>query len=144
MRRVLDLMIEFIGPLHNWLQQFTNHYLTHCHLLLTGHSTGTELNSLYSPVLLQFSLLCPLITPRHGSHGKHRLLLSRMHVYCPLRSNECRSTVQRLCHGKVFADSFPSNGCTYHSIIPKWTWRDREKLRKPLSKFEPSTFRIEI
>jgi hypothetical protein len=26
-RRVLDLMIEFIEPLYNWLQQFTNHYL---------------------------------------------------------------------------------------------------------------------
>jgi hypothetical protein len=32
-RRGLDLMIEFIGPLYNWLQHFTNHYLTHCHLL---------------------------------------------------------------------------------------------------------------
>jgi hypothetical protein len=31
-KRVLDLMIEFIAPLHNWLQQFINHYLTHCHL----------------------------------------------------------------------------------------------------------------
>jgi hypothetical protein len=37
-RRALDSMIEFIGPLYNWLQQFTNHYLTHCHLLPTGHS----------------------------------------------------------------------------------------------------------
>jgi hypothetical protein len=27
-RRVLDLMIELIGPLYNWLQQFTSHYLT--------------------------------------------------------------------------------------------------------------------
>jgi hypothetical protein len=26
-------VIEFIGPLYNWLQQFTNHYLTHCHLV---------------------------------------------------------------------------------------------------------------
>jgi hypothetical protein len=26
-------MIEFIGPSYNWIQQFTNHYLTHCHLL---------------------------------------------------------------------------------------------------------------
>jgi hypothetical protein len=29
-------MIEFIGPLYNWLQQFTNHHLTgHWHLLTT-------------------------------------------------------------------------------------------------------------
>jgi hypothetical protein len=38
-------MIEFFGSLYNWLQQFTNHYLTHCHLLPTGHSTGTILTS---------------------------------------------------------------------------------------------------
>jgi hypothetical protein len=38
-------MIEFIGPLYNWLQQFTNHYLTHCNILPTGHSTGTILTS---------------------------------------------------------------------------------------------------
>jgi hypothetical protein len=36
-RRVLDLMIESIGPLYSWLQQFTNHYLTHCNLLPIGH-----------------------------------------------------------------------------------------------------------
>jgi hypothetical protein len=58
-RRVLYLMIKFIGPLHNRLQQFTNHYLTHSHLP-TGHSTGTILTSywtrLYSVVLLPFSL----------------------------------------------------------------------------------------
>jgi hypothetical protein len=50
--------IEFTGPLYNWLQQFTNHYLTNCHLP-TGHSAGTILNSnwtpLYSFVLPQFS-----------------------------------------------------------------------------------------
>jgi hypothetical protein len=39
-RCVLDLMIEFIGPLYNWLQQFANQYLTHWHLLPTGHSSG--------------------------------------------------------------------------------------------------------
>jgi hypothetical protein len=32
-RQVLDLMIAFIGPLYNWLQQFTNRYLTQCHHL---------------------------------------------------------------------------------------------------------------
>jgi hypothetical protein len=57
-RHVLDLMIGFIGPMYNWLQQFTNHYLTHSHLLLTGNSTGTIQTSnwtpLYSSVLHQF------------------------------------------------------------------------------------------
>jgi hypothetical protein len=77
-RRVLDLMIEYIGPLYNWLQQFTNHYLTHCHLLPTGHSTGTVRTSNWTPfyfvVLLQFwselLWLCPLMTPRHGPPRK--------------------------------------------------------------------------
>jgi hypothetical protein len=43
-RRVLDLLIEFIAPLYNWLQQFINYYLTHCHLP-SGHSMGTILSS---------------------------------------------------------------------------------------------------
>jgi hypothetical protein len=30
---------------------------------------------------LNYGWLCPLITPWHGSHGKHRLLLSAMRVY---------------------------------------------------------------
>jgi hypothetical protein len=41
----------------------------------------TPLYSSYSFVLLQFFWLCPLTTPWHGPHGKHRLLLSRMRVY---------------------------------------------------------------
>jgi hypothetical protein len=44
-KRFLDLMIEFIGLLYNRVEQFTSHYLTHCHLLPTGHSTGTILTS---------------------------------------------------------------------------------------------------
>jgi hypothetical protein len=44
-RRVLDLMTEFIRPIYNWLQQFTYYSLTLCHLLPTGHSTGTILTS---------------------------------------------------------------------------------------------------
>jgi hypothetical protein len=38
-------MIEFIGPLYNWLQQFTSHYLTHCHLLPTDTTAKTILTS---------------------------------------------------------------------------------------------------
>jgi hypothetical protein len=32
-------------------------------------------------LLRHFFLLCPLITPRNGPHGKHRLLLSTMLVF---------------------------------------------------------------
>jgi hypothetical protein len=84
--RVLNFMIEFIGPLYNLLQQLTNHYLTHCNLLPTGHSTGTiltsNLNRLYSfNSDLIYDWLCPLITHRHGRHRKYRVMLSRIHVY---------------------------------------------------------------
>jgi hypothetical protein len=54
-RRVLDLMIEFIGP---YTAAYNSLQITHCHLLPTGHSTGTILTSkwtpLYSVVLPQF------------------------------------------------------------------------------------------
>jgi hypothetical protein len=54
----LDLMIEFIEPLYNWLQQFTIHYLTHCHHLLTVHSTGTILTSNWTELNYSIVLLC--------------------------------------------------------------------------------------
>jgi hypothetical protein len=54
-RRVLDLMIECIGPLYNWLQQFTNHYLTHCHLLPTGLSTTGTIPISNCPALYSFN-----------------------------------------------------------------------------------------
>jgi hypothetical protein len=41
-------MIEFIGPLYNWLQLFTNQYLTHCRFLsdwtLHGNYSDFQLN----------------------------------------------------------------------------------------------------
>lgn len=45
-RRVLDFMNEFIGSLYsyNWLQQFTNRYLTNSHLLPTGNCSDFQLN----------------------------------------------------------------------------------------------------
>jgi hypothetical protein len=55
-RRVLDLMIEFIGPLYNWLQQFTNHYLT------VSSSSDWTLHWNYS----DFQLNCQLLlAPRY-------------------------------------------------------------------------------
>jgi hypothetical protein len=88
-RRVLHLMIGFIGPLYNWLQQFTNHYLTHCHLLPTGHSTGTILSSEWTELHYSVVLLCTppisLALPAYKSSArtprKHRLLLSWTRVF---------------------------------------------------------------
>jgi hypothetical protein len=59
-RRVFYLLIGFIGRLYNWLQQFTNHYLTHCHLLPTGHSTGTVLTSDWTAPLFHCTSLYSL------------------------------------------------------------------------------------
>jgi hypothetical protein len=59
-RRVLDLIIKFIWPLYNWLQQFTTYYLTHCHLPI-GHSTGTILTSKWTPLYSVVHLCIPSI-----------------------------------------------------------------------------------
>jgi hypothetical protein len=124
----LDLMIECIGPLYNWLQQFTNPYLTHCHLLPTGHFTATILTSNWTPPLLRctplyslnselyYDWLCPLITPRHGPHGEHRLLLSKMRVYWWFPINVCPS-VESVCFGSVFTGPLPSNGHMRQNIV---------------------------
>jgi hypothetical protein len=73
-RRVLDLMIEFIVPLYNWLQQFTNHYLTHSssyYWTLHWNYSDFQLNSVvlpfYSVVLLQFCSEQPLTVPSYNS-----------------------------------------------------------------------------
>jgi hypothetical protein len=55
---------------------------------------------------LNYDYLCPLITPRHGPHGKHRLLLSRSQecVFIgPLPSNGC-PIVENVCFGNVFTE----------------------------------------
>jgi hypothetical protein len=75
-RLVLDLMIEFIGSLYNWLQQFTNHYLDWT-LSTSDHTSLLH----YSVILHPVSWLWPFLSPRHGHHGKHCILLSRMRVY---------------------------------------------------------------
>jgi hypothetical protein len=58
--RVSDFMIESIGPLYNWLQQFTNHYRTYSHLLRLDTArerfwlpTDVRCIPLYSFVLLR-------------------------------------------------------------------------------------------
>jgi hypothetical protein len=54
--------------------------LTHCRLHPTGHSAGTILTPNWTPLHsfnsdVNYGWLCPPITPLHGLHGKHRLLL---------------------------------------------------------------------
>jgi hypothetical protein len=53
----------------------------HSRLLTTLH---------YSVVLRPVFWMCPLITPRHGPHGKHRLLWSRGVFIWPLPIKRCQ------------------------------------------------------
>jgi hypothetical protein len=83
----MDLVIKFTGPLHSWLQQFTNHYLTCCHLP-TGHTTGTSLTSKWTPPLLCCTPLYSLnpALPKSKSHCNWRsvtqwVLVSRPDIY---------------------------------------------------------------
>jgi hypothetical protein len=78
-RRGLDLKIEF-----NWtfIQQVTTVHKplsdTHLFWLDSVDFWPHSITPLYSVPSFDCTLF---ITPRHGPHGKHRLLLSRMCVY---------------------------------------------------------------
>jgi hypothetical protein len=103
-KRVLYLMIEFIGPLYNCLQQFTNHYLTHCHLLPTGHSTGAIPNSsntpLHSVVLPPFRspiLFCIIYNSSARTHWKTWSSVVKNVLIDPLPSNGCPSIFDSVC-----------------------------------------------
>jgi hypothetical protein len=69
------------------------------------------------------TLFCATYIASRRIHRKHVHFLA-MDVCCcpehastgPLPSNGC-PIVDRLCHGKVFVDSFPSNGYTCHNIF---------------------------
>jgi hypothetical protein len=60
-------MIEFIGPLYDWLQQFTNHYLTlssSSDWTLRGNSSHFQLN--WTPLLRCTPLILVLIWGRES------------------------------------------------------------------------------
>jgi hypothetical protein len=59
--------------------------------------------------------MCLLIIPRHGPHGKHRFILSRMRVYWSVTCIECPSIVERVSF--VFTESLPRNGFMRHNKI---------------------------
>jgi hypothetical protein len=69
--------------------------------------------------LLFSSLFCTTYIAPTRIHRKHVHFLA-MNVYCcperestgPLPNNRCPAIVERLCHGNVFVDSFPSSGST--------------------------------
>jgi hypothetical protein len=112
-------MIEFIRPLYNWLQQFTNHYLTHCHLLQTGHSTGNILTSNWNPLYslkyysLLYSILFPLIFLRHGPHGKHFLKNACLLAHYPA----IYVLLLERNFGNVFTEPLPNNCHMRHNIL---------------------------
>jgi hypothetical protein len=67
-------------------------------------------------------LTAPHISPRHGPHGKHHLLLSIIRVCWSVIWNGCSSIVEHLCSGNVFSEPLPSNGHMPHNIWIIWVW----------------------
>jgi hypothetical protein len=83
-RRVLDLWSNLLDP---YTTGYNGSQITIWHAVIFRMDTPlelfwlpTELNST-TPLYSFSSSDCPLIIPLHESHGKHRLLLSRMRVY---------------------------------------------------------------
>jgi hypothetical protein len=99
-RRVLYLMIESIGPLYNWLRQFANHCLTHCHLLPTGHSTGTILTSNWTPLCSFNFLSIFLVVPSYNSSARTTENTVLCYEEClligPLANDGCPSIFERV------------------------------------------------
>jgi hypothetical protein len=96
-RRVLDLIIEFIGPLYNWLQQFTNHWHT---VICFVWTVSRQLNyrTCWTTQCYKRTLA---IYPRVGRRRKHVHSLA-MDVYRIVAHSLPRS---------VFTGPLPSNGC---------------------------------
>jgi hypothetical protein len=135
-RRVLDLTIEFIGPLYNWLQQFKNHYLT-----LSSSSDWTlpwnySDFQLHSVVLLPFWSELRLTMLSYNSSAR---TLTENTVFCcqeyvfigPLPSNGC-PIVDSACFGNVFTEPLLSNGHIPHIILTRFhkDWFRHWKLTK--------------
>jgi hypothetical protein len=106
-------MIEFIRPLHNWLQQFTNHYLTHRHLLPTGHSAGTILTSSWTLGIVSSRTTAEKTNPL-PSNGCPTLLRIRRNVLSTCLINPHRQhLLQHLFYCCVSVlQALPSNGST--------------------------------
>jgi hypothetical protein len=109
-RRVLDFMIELIGPSYNWLQQFINHYLTHCHLP-TEHFTGTIPTFNWTELNSEFRLSSYTLSAR--TYRKHIFCCQECVFTGPLPSTGYPSTVDRVCCGNVFTDPLPRSVSQY-------------------------------
>jgi hypothetical protein len=102
-RRVLDSMIEFNGPLQNWLQQFRNPYRTYCRLLRPVTLSATELLEPQSVTVIQ---------PRGGLYRTHVRCLA-MKIYPIVAYSLLRD---------VFTGLLYSNGCPLLLVV-RWLER---------------------
>jgi hypothetical protein len=82
-------MIEFIGPLYSWLQQCTNHYLTHCHFLPTGHSTEIILTSNWTELNWHILLASPYIVLGRTTAQKTHPLPSSGYMRTHIKNTSC-------------------------------------------------------
>jgi hypothetical protein len=68
----------------------------------------------YSSILRPVFWLCPFVTIRHGSHGKHSVCCWGGVLTSPLPGNRCLIVEQLFFCGNVFTDPLPSNRYTRH------------------------------
>jgi hypothetical protein len=80
--RVLDLVIEFIGPLWDWLQEFTNQYLSSSDWTLHWNYSDFQLNC-------QLLLASRYITSGRITAQKAHALLSTGYIRTHIEDTSC-------------------------------------------------------
>jgi hypothetical protein len=94
----------------------SNHYLTYCHLLPTGHSTGTPLPILHSNLLVKVKATNRLVIyTRHGPRRKHSLLTVAWRG--PHRKHFCCCAVGHMCVAGMFTEPLPSNALSKSGTV---------------------------
>jgi hypothetical protein len=107
-RRLLDLIIEFIGPLYNRLQQFTNHYLIRRHLLRLD--TSDFWSHFTTPLFRRTPSRLLIVSLLGTDPTENTVFCCQECVFIgPLPGSGC-PILQRVYFGNVFTDPLPSNG----------------------------------
>jgi hypothetical protein len=123
-RRVLDFMIEFIGSLCNWLQQFTNHWDTVIFRLDTRLTSNWAVSLLLASHYMDSGRTTAQKTHPSPSNGYMRTHIENTSydtgsiVACitGVAWKWVYSIVGCVFVAGLFTEAFPSNGSTCHNI----------------------------
>jgi hypothetical protein len=108
--RIYWTIRQLVTPFHKSLSATLLCSTGRSRLLTTLHYSTAPF---YSVVLLMCPLMILCTDPTENA-----VFFCQEYVFiCPLPSNGWHSIVERLFHGNVFADLYPSNGPAYHNII---------------------------